>query len=706
MRAEILNSLFADVETVPGVGKSLKSLLDNLGIRKVLDLVFHKPTGFIDRTYSPKLNEVREGETITVTVHVDKHMPPPSGAKYFARGRIPYKVSCHNDSGVLNLVFFNVKGDYLTKSLPVGEQRVISGKAEFFSGNLNITHPDYIVPVDKIGSVKKLDPTYALTAGITQKRISKMISSSLEKLPDLKEWISYEYLKENKWSGWKESLVSLHNPISENNIDPVGRVIRRLSYDEFLASQLSLAITRSKIHKTNSVKIEGDNFLNNKLSKILPYKLTNDQKKVISEISADMKSGERMLRLLQGDVGSGKTIVALISMLKVVECGKQAALMAPTEILSNQHYNTIKKFADEIGVRVAVVTGKTANGVKGEKAKREVLEKIRRGEINIVIGTHALFQEGMNFKDLALAVIDEQHRFGVAERLELASKGKDIHILLMSATPIPRTLTLTYYGDMDVSLIKEKPVGREPIDTRAVPSSRFNEIIDALKRAINDGNKVYWICPLVEVSEKIDLAAVESRYEEFKKIFGEEKVGLVHGRMKPDIRQTAMQEFAYGEKKILVATTVIEVGVDVKDATIMVIEHSERFGLSQLHQLRGRVGRGNKKSSCILLYTEPLGAIAKERLKTIRETEDGFKISEEDLRLRGGGEIMGTKQSGFPEFKIADISLNSDLLIDAREHAKEILENDPELSSERGQAIKNLLYIFEYDKQIAYIKAG
>ncbi len=696
MRPAVLFPLFADVAALPGIGKASAAQLANLNINKISDCLWHLPTGIIDRSHMPPLDQLKEGDIFTTIIHVDKHIPSPKHAK----AKIPYKVLCSNETGTVTLVFFSVHGDYLRKSLPEGEMRVISGRAEFFSGNLQVSHPDYILPVSDLEKVKKVEPVYPLTQGFTLKKMHKLISAAISQMPDLPEWIEPNYIKKQKWENWKNSVVQIHNPQKAEDLLPISNARQRLAFDELLANQLTHAVVRSRVHKKPAEKIDGKGELRKKLIENLPFKLTEGQKDSLQEIYKDMASGKRMLRLLQGDVGSGKTVVSLLSMLNAVECGKQGAIMAPTEILCRQHYNWIKKVTSPLGISIEIITGKT----KG--AERSRLQKaMKDGSVDIVVGTHAVFQEGIAFKNLGMAVIDEQHRFGVEQRLSLAAKGDNIHILLMSATPIPRTLTMTFYGDMDVSLLKEKPKGRMGIDTRAIPISRMDEVIAAIQRAIDQDEKIYWICPLVELSEKTDLAAAEERFETFKKIFGD-KVGLIHGRMKQDSREAEMQAFASGNKQLLVATTVIEVGVDVPDATIMIIEHAERFGLSQLHQLRGRVGRGSKASSCLLLYGEPLGEIAKQRLKVIKHTEDGFVIAEEDLKLRGGGDLLGTKQSGFPDFKVASIADHIDLLVAARDYTKMIMEKDPDLKTEAGSALRTLLYLFEYDQQVKYIQAA
>ncbi|HEX7967317.1 MAG TPA: ATP-dependent DNA helicase RecG, partial [Stellaceae bacterium] len=463
---------------------------------------------------------------------------------------------------------------------------------------------------------------------------------------------------------------------------------------------LAIALVRAHTKRLPGRTVAAEGKLRQRVTAALPFALTQAQRQASAEIAGDMASPTRMLRLLQGDVGSGKTVVALIAMLDAVEAGCQAALMAPTEILARQHFATLSKLAAPAGVEIALLTGRE----KG-RAREALLARLTAGEIDIIVGTHALFQEDVAFKDLALAVIDEQHRFGVEQRIALSGKGRGVDILVMTATPIPRTLLLTSYGDLDSSRLTEKPAGRQAVTTRTLPLARLEEVIEAVRRALSQGAKVYWVCPLVEESEAVDLAAVDERHAQLKASFGE-RVGLVHGRMKGAEKDRVMESFAHGGVDVLVATTVIEVGVDVPDATVMVIEHAERFGLAQLHQLRGRIGRGDKPSACLLLYATPLGETAKARLTILRETEDGFRIAEEDLRLRGAGEVLGTRQSGMPELHLADLAAHADLLAVARDDARLALTRDPELASPRGEALRTLLYLFQRDVAVRYVRSG
>lgn len=667
----------------------------------VRDLLFHVPSGYVDRRQLHSLAEAPRDALVSLCVSVEKHFPPPR-----ARGRkTPYRIACSDGSADMLLVFFAAGGDYLQKQLPVGAQRIISGKLELYDGVLQMTHPDLIARPEEKDAVLRLEASYPLTQGLSIKKLRTLLAEALKDCPDLPEWLLDETRKQQQWSPWRESLQRIHQPQEGADCSPESAFRQRLAYDEILANQLSLAVVRERSVKQLGVRIEGESALQKQMLAALPFELTQGQQKVMAEIASDYASGNRMLRLLQGDVGSGKTIVALLAMQPLIERGYQVALMVPTEILGKQHLHSIAELTEPLGLRIAILSGKLP------AAQRRSLEaQIAAGEVDIIIGTHALFQSSVTFKQLGLVVIDEQHRFGVKQRLALTSKGQNPHILLMTATPIPRSLTMTAYGDMDSSLLPDKPAHRLPIETRAVPLSRIHEVVDGLKRALSGGTKAYWICPLVEESEEPlgpagDLAAAEERYRVFKNIFGN-RVALVHGRQKPEEREEAMQGFAGDQYDLLIATTVVEVGVNVPEATIMVIEHAERFGLAQLHQLRGRVGRGAEKSNCILLYAPKISQVAQERLKIIRETNDGFKIAEEDLILRGAGDVLGTRQSGLPDFAFVDISAHRELMRSARDDVKWILHHDPKLESERGKALRVLLYLFGYDESLQFIKAG
>ncbi len=678
---------------LPGIGARTAKLVEKVAGVHVLDLLWHLPCGVIDRRYAPKVGEAEPGSVATITVTVERHIPAPNK-------RLPYKVICADDTGRLTLVFFHARADYLTRTLPEGEVRIVSGKVEKFSGELQMTHPDHVGKLDERDLLETVEPVYPLTAGLSRKVLGKAVRAALETAPDLKDWTDPAFLARNGWRQWRESLIETHSPDGAEALEPTVPARQRLAYDELLANQLALALVRLNMRRAKGQSVEGDGKLRAKVRDALAFELTASQETVLGEILADMGSGDRMLRLLQGDVGSGKTVVALLAMMNAVEAGAQAALMAPTEILARQHYATISPLAEAAGIDILLLTGRD----KG-KARRALLESLSSGKAAITIGTHALFQDDVVFKNLSLCVIDEQHRFGVHQRLTLAAKGRAADVLVMTATPIPRTLMMTAYGDLDVSRLLGRLSGRKPVDTRAVPTDRLGEVKAAVGRALDGGAKVYWVCPLVEESETLDVAAAEDRFKDLRQIFGE-RVGLIHGRMKGKDKDSVMAEFAGGGTDILVATTVIEVGIDVPEATVMVIEHSERFGLSQLHQLRGRIGRGEKDSVCLLLYASPLSETARNRLNIMRETDDGFRIAEEDLRLRGAGELLGTRQSGLPDFRLADLAAHGELLAAARDDAELILNKDPELTSDRGQALRTLLYLFERDAAIAYLRSG
>jgi ATP-dependent DNA helicase RecG len=695
MRPEILFPVFTPVTSLAGVGPRIAKLIEKIAGDRLVNLFWHLPAGLIDRRYSPLIAEATEGQIVTLTVTVGGHSRPHNR-------RQPYRITCFDESGEISLVFFHAHRDYLEKTLPEGEIRVISGKIEFFNNQAQMNHPDHIVSQEDADSIKTVEAVYPLTAGLTLKTLGKSIKGALEEAPDLPEWNNLPWLKARGWSDWKTSLLAVHHPESNLDLDPLSLARSRLAYDELLANQLALALVRRTLHKRPGRQTEGDGRLRQKVLQSLPWPLTGAQHRSLEEIAADMAEPHRMLRLLQGDVGSGKTIVAMLAMLNAVEEGRQAVLMAPTEILARQHFQTLKPMAEAAGVRMEVLTG------RGKGKQREaLLDDLDRGDIDILVGTHAVFQDAVAFHDLAFAVIDEQHRFGVHQRLALSAKGTEAapDLLVMTATPIPRTLTLTAYGDMEVSRLDEKPPGRAPVDTRALPLERLDQVAAGVKRAVEDGARVYWVCPLVEESDLVDLAAAEERYASLVGMFGD-RVGLIHGRLKGPQKDAVMADFAEGRLDVLVATTVIEVGVDVPEATVMVVEQAERFGLAQLHQLRGRIGRGNRPGTCLLLYHGPLGETAKARIEIMRETEDGFVIAEKDLELRGAGEVLGTRQSGLPTFNLADLSVHADLLAAARDDARLILELEPELDGKRGPALRVLLYLFERDAAVSFLRSG
>lgn len=694
MRPEILFSLFAPTTSLPGIGPRMAAQIETLAGGRIVDLLWHLPREIVDRRFSPKIAEAPIGTVVTLTVEVDSHMPASDR-------RRPYRVRCRDETGFLTLVFFHAKADYLKRILPVGETRVVSGRLEEFNAERQMPHPDHIVPPAEADSIRRVEPVYPLTAGVSSNVMRKAVEAALERAPELPEWLDPAFVLKRRWMPWREALAVAHAPDGEPALSPLSSARERLAYDELLANQLALSLIRARQRRRPGRSIEGDGDMRKKVSAALPFRLTDSQETALGEIYADMVAPRRMLRLLQGDVGSGKTVVALLAMLNAVEAGGQAALMAPTELLARQHFATIEPLARTAGVEIALLTGRD-----GAAARRKTLAGLADGSIHIAVGTHALFQETVVFADLMLAVIDEQHRFGVHQRLDLAAKGAGVDMLVMTATPIPRTLMLTAYGDLEHSRLTEKPAGRKPIDTRAIPLSRLDDVVGAVERAMDRDARIYWVCPLVAESETTDLAAAEARYVDLAARFGEDRVALVHGRMKPAQKDTAMARFVEGEARILVATTVIEVGIDVPDASIMVIERAERFGLAQLHQLRGRIGRGHDASTCLLVYGQPLGETAKARLNVMRETDDGFRIAEEDLRLRGAGEVLGVRQSGLPEFRLADIALHGELLAVARDDAKLILDRDPDLTSDRGKALKILLYLFERDAAVLTLRSG
>ena len=698
MRPAILFPLFADIRTLPGVGPKLEKLIAKVAGPRLVDLVLDLPVGVVDRSYRPKLQAAETGRIATVEVTVLEHRPNRVKAQ-------PYKVLVSDDTAVMELVFFRSHADYLAALLPAGARRVLSGRIERFKDRLQMAHPDYVVAPEEIASFPLHEPVYGLTEGLTARPMAKAVRGALDRVPAMPEWQDLSLLKQRKWPDFGAALAAAHNPVHDADLEVTTPARQRLALDELLANQLALLLIRANLRAGKGRAILGTGALKAKAVAALPFALTDGQLQALTEIEQDMASEKRMLRLLQGDVGSGKTIVAMLAMLDTVEAGLQAALMAPTELLVRQHLASLTPYADAAGVRLACLTGRE----KGP-ARDAILEQLATGEIDILVGTHALFSEDVAFQDLGLAVVDEQHRFGVHQRMRLQSKGQkskqsSADVLVMTATPIPRTLALTAYGDMDVSRILGRPPGRKPVETRVMNAERLDELIGHLRTALDRGQRAYWVCPLVEDSEKSDLAAAEARAVMLRQALGRH-VGLVHGQMKAAERDAAMAAFKAGETKLLVATTVIEVGVDVPEATIMVVEHAERFGLSQLHQLRGRVGRGSGKSSCILMWHEPLGQMAKARLQIMRQSDDGFVIAEEDLRLRGPGEMLGRRQSGLEEFRLADPSAHADLLAVAHDDARLILSRDPDLKSPRGEALKILLYLFGRDEAVRYLRTG
>lgn len=684
--------LFASAETLPGVGPRAAEALATLGITRPRDLLFHLPSAGVHRRSVARIADLRPPEIATLTIRVVRHHPPA------ARGR-PWRVVCADDSGELTLVFFHAKQPWIDSQLPVGDTRRISGKVELFDGLAQMVHPDHIQrPSDPPPS--GFEPVYPLAAGLTQKPVARAVAAALDRAPELAEWIDPSLMAREGWPDWHRALTAAHAPHGLDDLSATSPARARLAYDELFAHQLTLALVRRARRRSAGRASVGDGALRDAVLAALPWPPTGAQRRAVDEIAADMASPHRMNRLLQGDVGSGKTLVALLALLIAVEAGGQGVLMAPTEILARQHVAALQPLAKAAGIRIALLTGRD----RGE-GRAQILTDLADGRIGILVGTHAVFQREVVFADLRLAVIDEQHRFGVAQRLELGAKGQRPDMLVMTATPIPRSLALAQYGDMDLSVLDEKPPGRLPVTTTAIPDGRLEAVVDRLAAAMETGARAYWVCPLVEESETVDLTAAEDRFRALRARFGD-AVRLVHGQMPPEARDAAMADFAAGRAQLLVATTVIEVGVNVPEATIMVIERAESFGLAQLHQLRGRVGRGTGASSCLLLYHEPLSESGRRRLTILRETEDGFRIAEEDLAMRGAGDVIGTAQSGLPRFRIADLERQADLLALARQDARLLLEIDPDLASPRGAAARVLLWLMEQDRAIALMAAG
>jgi len=705
MRPIELTPLFASLQSLTGIGPRLILLLKKCltlppGVvePRVLDLLWHLPSGVIDRRAEPTVADAVPGAIATLKVRVLKHKAPPR-----SNTRAPYKVQTEDDTGRLDLVFFHAERKFIERQLPVGETRYVSGRIERYNDTLQMSHPDYIVAPEARDELPLLEPIYPLTAGLSGKVVQKATRQALERVRAVPEWQDAAWLKARGWPGFKEALQRLHRPTDAADVATGGAPWQRLAYDELLAGQLALALVRQNFKTRPGRSVKGDGRIRAAIADALPFALTGSQRTAVREIEADMAAPHRMLRLLQGDVGSGKTVVALLAMAIAVEAGAQAAFMAPTEVLARQHLDTIAPLAETAGLRIALLTGRE----KG-KTREALLGRLAAGDIDILIGTHALFQADVVFKDLAFAVIDEQHRFGVHQRLSLQSKGNGhgTDVLVMTATPIPRTLQMTHYGDLDVSRLTEKPPGRKAVITKTTSVELIEEMIEGVRRMLQQGAQVYWVCPLIESSDKSDLAAAEERHAHLSQIFGKDRVGLLHGGMSAQAKDATMEAFTTGALKILVATTVIEVGVNVPDATVMVIEHAERFGLAQLHQLRGRVGRGDRQSYCMLLYKPPLSEAAQARLKMMCETEDGFLIAEKDLELRGAGEVLGARQSGVPEFRVAEVPNFASLLEAARDDAKLILASDPHLSSPRGHALRTLLYIFDCDEAVRLFRAA
>ncbi|WP_425090341.1 ATP-dependent DNA helicase RecG [Tropicimonas sp. S265A] len=686
--------LFAGLETLPGIGPKTAQSLAASGLERPRDLALTLPHTGVARQ---RVATVRDGpfpSVMTVEVEVLRHLAPRS------KGR-PYRVEVRDAETVFHLVFFHARKDFLEKVLPVGELRTVSGKVEVYDGVAQLAHPDHIVPPEDADKLPAFEPVYPLTAGVTQKTMQKAVAGALAHVEEFAEWADPALVAREGWPTFRTALNAAHAPTSANDLAPETKARQRLAYDEFFAHQVTLALARANRRRAPGRSLRGTGLMVRPMLDSLPYLPTGAQQRVIAEITEDMAAAHRMNRLLQGDVGSGKTLVALVAMLLAVEAGAQAAMMAPTEILARQHLESLRPLAESAGAMVEVLTGRDTG--KDRLAK---LQALRDGNIQILLGTHALFQKDVEFQDLALAVIDEQHRFGVRERMELGSKGASVDVLVMTATPIPRSLALAQYGDMDVSILDEKPPGRTPVKTALAAANRLEDVTDHLQRALDEGRQAYWVCPLVEESETLEATAATERFKTLRAKFGEDQVALVHGQMPPAEKDAAMARFVAGEARLLVATTVIEVGVNVPNASIMVIEGAENFGLAQLHQLRGRVGRGAAQSTCLLMYRPPLGETARKRLTLLRETEDGFKLAEADLAIRGAGDLIGTAQSGLPRFRIADPERQAGLMALAQRDARAALEKDPKLETPRGEAIRKLLWLLSQDEAIRLISVG
>ncbi len=693
-RPEILFPLFAELTKLDGIGPKTAQTLEHAGVVTPRDMLMTLPVSGVDRHRRASIRDVVPPGVATVEVTIGDHHPPRT------RGR-PYRVHVEDAETSFQLVFFHARGDYLQKLLPTGQRRVISGKIEIFDGVAQIVHPDHVVSLAEAEEIPAFEPVYPLHAGITQKAMWKATRSALKDAPALPEWIDPNLKAREDWPDWHVAMATAHGPKATSDLSPHAPARARLAYDELLAHQLTLALARAASRCASGVMSAPTGALTDKVLAALPYKPTTAQIRAVSEIAADLAAPLKMNRLLQGDVGSGKTFVALMALLGVVEAGGQGVMMAPTEILARQHMDGLRPLAESAGVKLEVLTGRDKGAARAAK-----LAALAAGDIHILVGTHAVFQKDIVFNDLRLAVIDEQHRFGVAQRMELGAKGRAVDVLVMTATPIPRSLALAQYGDMDVSVLDEKPPGRTPVQTALVSTNRMDEVVEKLRKAVADGRQAYWVCPLVEESEVVDMTAAEERFKRLRAALGEGVVGLVHGQMPPADKDAAMARFVAGDTKVLVATTVIEVGVNVPNASIMMVEHAERFGLAQLHQLRGRVGRGAAASTCLLLYQSPLSESGQRRLGILRETEDGFRISEEDLAMRGAGDVIGTAQSGLPRFRIADLERQGAQMAVAQTDARALLNDDPKLESARGKAARTLLWLMEQDKAIRLISVG
>ena len=693
-RPEVLFPLFGALSGLAGIGPKSSATLNQIGIEAPRDLLYTLPHSVVDRRLQDTVQGAELPATLTVEVQIGQHRPSRNKAG-------PYRVMVEDAQTAFQIVFFHARGDYVARLLPFGSTRVVSGKVEFFDGMAQMVHPDHVMEPEEAQDLLPFEPVYPLTAGVTQKTMVKAATDALSRAPELAEWVDAALVARENWPSWHQAMAEAHAPqgVGALSLDSPAR--RRLAYDELLAHQLTLALARAQKRAKPGVETVGNGALRRKVLSALPYRPTGAQMRAIEEIADDLAAPVRMNRLLQGDVGSGKTLVAFMALLTAVESGGQGVMMAPTEILARQHLDGLQPLAEDAGVVLELLTGRD----KGAERKAK-LAALARGDIKILVGTHAVFQKDVEFADLRLAIIDEQHRFGVRQRLELGRKGQAVDVLVMTATPIPRSLALAQYGDMDVSVLDEKPPGRTPVKTALLSNEQMDGVVERLREAVAEGRQAYWVCPLVEESEVSDLTAAEERFKRLRAALGEGVVGLVHGQMPPAEKDAAMARFVAGETGVLVATTVIEVGVNVPNASIMVIERAETFGLAQLHQLRGRVGRGAAASTCLLLYQPPLGETGLKRLTTLRETEDGFRISEVDLEMRGSGDVLGTAQSGLPRFRIADLERQASLMQVAQDDARKLLQEDSTLKSARGEAARVLLYLMRQDQAIQLISVG
>jgi ATP-dependent DNA helicase RecG len=692
-RPEPLFPLFSDLETLPGVGPKVARAFTGLGVAIPRDLLFVLPHSGIDRARVATVQGAVLPDILTVEVTVGVHSPPK------IKGR-PYRVQVRDAAIDFQVTFFHARSEFLMKLLPPGERRILSGKVEFFDGVAQMVHPDHVLDPADSAVLPRYEPVYPLTAGLTQRIVAKSVAGALARVPVVPEWIDGPLLAREGWPDWATALQRAHTPETAADLAYTAPARARLAYDELFAHQITLALARATFRRTKGRITRGDGRLQARVLRGLPYQPTAAQTRAVAEIALDMGTPLRMSRLLQGDVGSGKTLVAFLALLNAVEAGGQGAMMAPTEILARQHLESLAPLAAAAGVRLEILTGRDKGADRAAK-----IADLAAGRIAVLVGTHAVFQKDVVFADLRLAVVDEQHRFGVAQRMELGAKGAAADVLVMTATPIPRSLALASYGDMDVSVLDEKPPGRLPIRTALISASRMDEVVGHLARAVAEGRQAYWVCPLVEDSEVLDYASAEARFAALRAVLGD-VVGLVHGQLPPAEKDAAMARFVAGDTKVLVATTVIEVGVNVPNASIMVVERAEIFGLAQLHQLRGRVGRGAAASTCLLMYQAPLSESGERRLTVLRDTEDGFRIAEEDLAMRGAGDLIGTAQSGLPRFRIADLERQAGLMAIAQTDARRLLGDDPTLQSPRGRAVRILLWVLDQDQAIRLISVG